>query len=60
VREDDFDADTNGRYTYNDDDASISYADDAYHMVISTPDSDVWETHRSVRLQRLGNVRVEV
>jgi len=60
VLEDDFAADTNGWGTYDDDDASIGYADGAYHMVISAPDSGVWETHRSVRLQRLGDVRVEV
>ncbi len=60
VLEDDFAADTNGWGTYDDDDASISYADGTYRMVISARDTGVWETHRSVRLQRLGDVRVEV
>lgn len=60
VLQDDFAADTNGWSTYDDDDASINYVDGTYRMVIGASDSGVWETHRSVRLQRLGDVRVEV
>lgn len=60
VYEDDFSDPDSGWYTWNEDDLRIDYVDGAYQFVITEQDAGYWETHRSFRLSRLRDVRIEV
>jgi hypothetical protein len=62
VYEDDFSDSDSGWYVEHnvDDMGSITYADDTYRMLVTEPDMSLWAIHRSFRLSRLRDVRVEV
>jgi hypothetical protein len=62
VYEDDFSDPASGWYEEEDIESGISmgYADGAYRFVFTEKDTGTWTTHRSFKLARLDDVRIEV